>query len=79
MQLVVEAPINSLSFGNVTYNLLRQFWRRGVDVIWFPLAGNADFKSFDKIEPEFLAWLNNSAQNALKNVKKDIPALKCGT
>jgi hypothetical protein len=76
MQLVVEAPINSLSFGNVTYNLLRQFWRRGVDVIWFPLNGNADFKSFDKIEPEFLAWLNKSAQNAVKNVKKDIPTLK---
>ena len=76
MQLIVEAPINPLSFGNVTYNLLRQFWRKGVDVMWFPLGGNANFEPFDKIDRDFGAWLQQSAQNASKKIKPDIPTFK---
>lgn len=76
MQLIVEAPINQLSFGNVTYNLLRQLWRKGVDVMWYPLGGNANFESFDKIEKDFGQWLQESAQNANKKIKQDIPCLK---
>ena len=74
MQLIVEAPINPLSFGNVTYNLLRQFWRKGVDVMWYPLGGNANLESFnDKLDKDFGAWLQESANNANKKIKKDIP------
>ena len=51
MKVIIEAPINSLSFGNVTYNLLRQFWRRGVDMAYFPI-GNVDLSAYDKIENE---------------------------
>jgi len=76
MDLIVEAPINSLSFGNVSYNILRQLWRKDVSVVFFPLGQNADFKSFDKIDSEFSKWLQESAQNANKNLKKDIPSLK---
>ena len=76
MQLIVEAPINPLSFGNVTYNLLRQFWRKGVDVMWYPLGGNANLESFNKIEKDFVAWLEESAKNANRKVKKDIPCFK---
>lgn len=76
MQLTVEAPINSLSFGNVTYNILRQLWRKGVDVCWFPTSGNADFKAFDKIEKDFVNWLELSAQNASKKISKEIPCFK---
>jgi len=28
MKLIFEAPINSLSFGNVAINLLREMWRK---------------------------------------------------
>ena len=76
MQLTVEAPINSLSFGNVSYNILRQLWRKGVDVSWFPTSGNADFKSFDKVDKSFGDWLQQSAQNATKKIKSEIPCLK---
>jgi len=76
MQLILEAPINPLSFGNVTYNLLRQLWRKGVDVMWFPLGGNANFESFDKIDQNFGAWLQDSANNATRKIKPDIPTLK---
>jgi len=76
MQLIVEAPVNQLSFGNVTYNLLRQLWRKGVDVMWFPLSGNANFESFDKIDKNFGAWLQDSAKNATNKIEPNIPALK---
>lgn len=76
MKVIIEAPINSLSFGNVTYNLLRQFWRRGVDVIWYPLGGNADFKSFDQIEKPFVDWLNQARSSANKKIDPNIPTLK---
>lgn len=76
MQLIVEAPINPLSFGNVTYNLLRQLWRKGVDVIWYPLGGNANFQSFNNIDKDFSQWLQASANNANKKIKKDIPCFK---
>jgi hypothetical protein len=76
MQLIVEAPINQLSFGNVTYNLLRQLWRKGVDVMWFPLGGNANFESFDKIDKNFGAWLQDSAKNATNKIEPNIPTLK---
>ena len=76
MDLIVEAPINSLSFGNVSYNILRQLWRKGVNVSWFPLSGNADFKSFDKIDKDFFEWLKESSSNANLKVKKDIPSFK---
>lgn len=76
MKLIVEAPINQLSFGNVTYNLLRQLWRKGVDVMLFPLGGNANFESFDKIDKNFGAWLQDSAKNATNKIEPDIPTLK---
>ena len=76
MQLIVEAPINQLSFGNVTYNLLRQLWRKGVDVMWFPLGENANFESFDKIDKNFGSWLQDSAKNATNKIEPNIPTLK---
>ena len=76
MDLIVEAPINPLSFGNVSYNILRQLWRKGVNVTWFPLSGNSDFNSFDKLDKDFFEWLKQSSINANSKVKKDIPSFK---
>ena len=76
MQLIVETPMNSLSFGNVSYNILRQLWRKGIDVMWLPIGGNADFQSFNKIDKEFGSWLQDSAQNANQKIKPDIPCFK---
>jgi len=76
MQLIVETPMNSLSFGNVSYNILRQLWRKGIDVMWFPIGGNPDFQSFNKIDKEFGSWLQDSVQNANQKIKPDIPCFK---
>ena len=74
--LIVEAPINSLSFGNVSYNILRELWRKNIDVMWFPISENTILESFDKSDPDFLKWLEDSANNATKRIKPDIPSLR---
>ena len=76
MDLIVEAPINSLSFGNVTYNFLRQFWRKNINVHWYPLGGNSDFSIYDKLDPDFKKWLESSVSNSNLNIKKDTPTFK---
>tara|TARA_Y100000114_G_scaffold48776_1_gene44406 strand:- start:193 stop:1281 length:1089 start_codon:yes stop_codon:yes gene_type:complete len=76
MEINVECPLNSLSFGNVSYNILRQLWRKGININWFPISGNADASVFDKIDNEFSEWLKNSANNASKKVKENTPAFK---
>mgnify|MGYP003110159912 FL=1 len=76
MDLIVEAPVNALSFGNVTYNFLRQFWRKNINVLWYPLGGNADFGVFDKIDPEFKNWLETSVRKANSSIDKDMPTFK---
>lgn len=75
MDLIVESPLNSLSFGNVSYNILRQLWRKGVNVMLYPI-GNSDLSAYDKIDKEFAAWLQESVQSANSKINPDIPSFK---
>ena len=74
MQFIFEAPLNSLSFGNVAVNLLREMWKAGHDVGLFPV-GNPDV-SAHSVETEFAQWLENSVQNRFSFLKKDVPSIK---
>lgn len=76
MDLIVDTPINSLSFGNVSYNILRQLWRKGVDVVLFPHGGQANAQAFDKIDKEFAEWLNYCSNNSLEKINRDMASLK---
>ena len=76
MEINLEAPINSLSFGNVSYNFLRQFWRRNINFNLFPIGQKLDLKAFDKIDPELKSCIYDSIEKANLNVKRDVPALK---
>ena len=72
-----EAPINSLSFGNVTYNILRQFWRKGVNLSFFPVGGNVDLSAYEGLmNEEFSKWLSEAINNANKKIKEENPCLK---
>ena len=75
MQLIFEAPINSLSFGNVAVNLLREMWKKGYDVGLFPIGDNAD-GSAHSIEPEFSQWIQYSIDRRFSLLKKDVPSVK---
>lgn len=75
-KLLFDGPINSLSLGNTSFNFLREIWKKNVDTCFFPVGDNADFNSFDKVDPAFLEWVKQSGFKRLTSFNKDIPTLK---
>lgn len=75
-QLHFDAPINSLSFGNVSFNFLRELWKGGHKVSFFPQGNSANFEAFDKADPNFIKWIQECAFGRYKNLDKNAPTLK---
>lgn len=73
--LIVNAPINSLSFGNVSVNILREMFKRGLNVSIFPI-GNPDISVFDKLSPDFVNWLNSGLNSRFEGIFKETPTFK---
>lgn len=76
MTLLVNAPINSLSFGNVSLNILRELYKKQIDIALFPIGDKVDIEAFDKIEPSFVSYLQEAANNRFKKISKNTPTLK---
>lgn len=76
MNLIINAPINSVSFGNVSYNILREVWKNKTDICLFPIGEKADLSAFDKTEKLFIDFLNFSANKRLSSFSKDDTTLK---
>jgi len=74
MKLLVEAPLNSLSIGNVTVNILRELKNKNVDVGFFPIS-NPDVQSY-QLDNDFSSFIQHSINNRFDFLKKDIPCLK---
>jgi hypothetical protein len=70
-KLLIEAPLNSLSFGNVSYNILREISKMEIDVGLFPV-GNPDLSAFEQ-DSLFNDWLQKSI-NQRWDVLTDKPA-----
>ena len=74
-KLIFKCPINPVSFGNVSLNLMRELYKRNVQVAHFPI-GNPEASVYDKLDKEFKEWLQESLNNRLKMVNRDIPTLQ---
>lgn len=74
--LSLELPINSLSFGNCSVNLLKEFFAKKLNVNLFLIGDKADISSFDNLERSFLSWLDSSASKASILHDRKNPALK---
>lgn len=74
MNLTYTGPINNLSFGNVSVNILRELYKQGDKVAIFPI-GDPDFSAFDKIDDEFKSWVQNSIEYRYHNLNKENPTL----
>lgn len=75
MELNLQLPVNNLSFGFVSYQILNELHKRGQAIHYFPI-GPVDLSSFNKITPEFVSWLQNAGNNALRDYKKTNPTLR---
>jgi hypothetical protein len=74
MNLIVEAPLNTLSFGNVSYNFLRELYKANIDIALFPI-GEPDLSSFQPSQ-NFLNWLQKSTSIRFDSLSKNLPVLK---
>ena len=74
-KLILRAPFNSLSFGNVSYNFAKELYRKDIKTSIFPIGQNFDFSAFDKMDEDFKKWIESSTNNRLTSIDKDIPTL----
>jgi len=73
--LIFKAPLNSLSFGNVSFNILKEIFKKGIDLALFPI-GKVDINSFGEQTEEFKNWLEDSINNRFTKLNKDTTTLQ---
>lgn len=73
-KIIFNAPISSLSLGQVSFNLIRELYKRKIQVAFFPI-GNPDFSAF-KVDPQFGAWLEQAANQRYQRLDRKVPTLK---
>lgn len=73
-QLIVEAPLSQLSFGQVAYNLLRELSKTDIQVGFFPI-GNTDLSCFEP-QKEFVDWLQAAINRRYELLKRDVESIK---
>ena len=76
MKLIGNTPINNVSFGNVAINLLREFFKKNVDLSFFPIGDKTDVSVFDKIDKKFIEYLQNSTNSRFEKIDKNTPSFK---
>lgn len=76
MRLTFNAPLNSVSFGNVAYNFLREFSKKEVPLDFFPIGDKVDVGAYDKIDKSFAEYLNNAVNRRVLNFNVESKGLK---
>lgn len=71
-----SGPINSLSFGNVSINMLRELHKLNQKICFFPIGNKLDFDAYDKISDDFKKWVLDSYESRFKNLDRNNPSLK---
>ena len=74
MSLIFDAPINNLSFGNVSVNILRELYERKTKLSIFP-KNEPDFSAFNDLSDEFKGWVQNAIDYRFHSLDKDTPSL----
>ena len=74
MKVLVEAALNNLSFGNVSVNILKQLYKKNIEIGLFPISDiNIDAFSLDQ---DFKKYIEDAVNNRFKFLSEDIPSLK---
>ena len=75
MDFALELPINNLSFGQVSINLLLEIHKRGLNPCIFPI-GNPDISAFNKLPEDFKFWLKQNIEKAYSTYSRNVPIIK---
>ena len=74
MKVLLEAPLNNLSFGNVSVNILKQLYKKNIEIGLFPISDiNIDAFSLDQ---DFKKYIEDAVNSRYKFLSEDIPSLK---
>lgn len=73
-KLILNAPINSLSLGQFSYNLIRELWKRNVDLAYFPI-GPVQLEAFQP-KKELVAYIQDAINKRSDHLKREVPTLK---
>jgi hypothetical protein len=74
VRLNLNLPLNPVSFGQVSFNLLKEAYSRNLDVSLFPV-GNVDLGSYN-IDAKFIEWIKSSIENSQLNFKRSDKTFK---
>ncbi len=76
MQFAVQVPLNSLSFGQVSFNLLYEFYKLGLNPHIFKSSDHQiDFSAYD-FEQDFTNWIIKNHNEALLKHNRNIPCIR---
>ena len=74
-KLIFKAPFNSLSFGNVSFNLAKEMYKLDMDVAIFPM-GNVDVSAYKVEDSNFKLWIEDCVNNRYKKLDKNTTTLQ---
>lgn len=74
MKLLVEAPLNRLSLGNVAYNIVRELHKKNVEIGFFP-TGDVDLAAYNP-STELKGYIETAVNSKFDFLKPEIPCLK---
>lgn len=76
MQFSVQVPLNFLSFGQVSFNLLYEFYKMGLNPNIFRASDHQiDFSAYD-FDNEFTSWIIKNHNQAQLKHKRSIPTIR---
>lgn len=75
-KLHFDGPINSLSLGNVSFNFLRELWKKNIDVSLFPTGDQADFSAYTSSSKDLIEWIKECGFKRFEKLDQNCPTLK---
>lgn len=75
MKILLEAPLNSLSFGNVAINFIKQLDEKGHDFGIWPINKDIDLSAYE-ISPKLRSRIQEAINDRHRFLSSDIPSLK---
>jgi hypothetical protein len=76
MDFALNVPVNQVSFGQVSINLLKEIFLRGFTPSLFPIGGSIDLNGQAEQLAGFPEWLSKCLEKGLSSHSRDTPIIK---
>tara|TARA_B100002019_G_scaffold71248_1_gene61423 strand:- start:18299 stop:19390 length:1092 start_codon:yes stop_codon:yes gene_type:complete len=74
-EIIIKCPINHLSYGNISYNILRELFKSGIKTSIFPVSNKIDISIYDKTTKDFSDWIQEGVSRRYMHLDRDAPFL----